>query len=62
VILKAPYRPGKGLPEVEVTAVRAREENPPAGEEPITGLLLTRLPIETAEQAIESLQGSLCRW
>jgi len=62
VTLKAPYRPGKVLPDVEVTALLAQEEHPPAGEEPITWLLLTSLPIETAEQAIELLQWYLCRW
>jgi hypothetical protein len=62
VTLKAPYRPGQALPNVEVTALLAQEEHPPAGEEPIAWLLLTSLVVETAEQAIERLQWYLCRW
>jgi hypothetical protein len=62
VTLKAPYRPGRVLPDVEVTALLAQEEHPPAGEEPIAWLLLTSLAVETAEQAIEQLQWYLCRW
>ncbi len=62
VTLKAPYRPVQSLPDVEVTALLAQEENPPAGEEPIRWLLLTSLPVDTAEQAIELLQWYLCRW
>ena len=62
VTLKAPYRAGQTLPNVDVTALLANEVNPPAGEEPITWLLLTSLPIATAEQAVEVLQWYLCRW
>ena len=60
--LKAPYRAGQALPNVEVTALLAQEEQPPTGEEPITWLLLTSLPVDTAEQAIEIMQWYLCRW
>jgi hypothetical protein len=62
VTLKAPYRAGEALPDVEVTALLAKEVNPPAGEAPITWLLLTSVPIGTAEQAVEVLQWYLCRW
>jgi hypothetical protein len=62
VTLKAPYRPGERLPDVEVTALLAKEVDPPAGEEPITWLLLTSVSIDTAEQALEVLQWYLCRW
>ena len=57
--------PQCGSPEradVEVTAILATEPHPPAGEEPVEWLLLTNLPVETPEQAIEKLQGYLCRW
>jgi hypothetical protein len=60
--LQAPYRPGKRRPNVEVSALLAQEDNPPPGEEPITWLLLTSLSVDRAEQAIETLQGYLCRW
>jgi len=62
VTLKPPYRPERELPEVTVTALLAREPNPPAGEEPVEWLLLSNLPVETPEQAIETLSWYLCRW
>ncbi|MCP3911319.1 MAG: IS4 family transposase, partial [Actinomycetia bacterium] len=62
VTLKAPYRPDRVLPDFEVTAILATEPNPPAGEEPVEWLLLTNLPVETTEQALEKLQWYLCRW
>ena len=62
VTLPAPYRPDRVLPEVEVTAILATEPHPPAGEEPVEWLLLTNLPVETPEQALEKLQWYLCRW
>ncbi|MEA3274672.1 MAG: IS4 family transposase [Pseudomonadota bacterium] len=62
VTLKAPYRRDRVLPDVEVTAILATEPHPPAGEEPVEWLLLTNLPVDTPEQAIEKLQWYLCRW
>jgi len=62
VLLKAPSRVGIKLPDVEVTALLAQEENPPNGAAPIEWLLLTNLPIDTAEQATEKLAWYLCRW
>ena len=62
VLLKAPYRPDGKLPDVEVTAILAREKRAPKGEEPIEWLLLTDQAVATAEQALEVLQWYLCRW
>jgi hypothetical protein len=62
VTLKAPFRAGHKLPDVEVTALLAQELDPPTGAEPIEWLLLTSLPVDTAEQAGELLQWYLCRW
>jgi hypothetical protein len=62
VTLKGVSRPGGRLADGEVTAILAREESPPAGEEPIEWLLLTNLCVETLEEAAEKLQWSLCRW
>jgi hypothetical protein len=62
VTLKPPYRPERKLPEVTITALLARESDPPPGEEPIEWLLLSNLPVETPEQAIEKLTWYLCRW
>ncbi len=62
VTLPAPHRPDRTLPDVEVTAILATEPQPPAGEEPVEWLLLTNLPVDTPEQALEKLQWYLCRW
>src|SRR5271156_656549 len=51
VLLRGPARPGVKLPDIYVNVVLAKEERPPAGQEPIQWLLLTSLPIETFEEA-----------
>ena len=62
VTLKPPARPDRTLAEVTVTALLATEPNPPAGEDPLDWLLLTNLPVDTPEQARETLAWYLCRW
>jgi hypothetical protein len=62
VTLQAPARPDRTLSDVTVTALLATEAQPPAGEESLDWLLLTNLPVETPEQAIEKLTWYLCRW
>jgi len=62
VVLKGPYRQGNRLPDVELTAVLAREKDPPKGEQAIEWILLTSRPAQTLEQALEILQWYLCRW
>lgn len=62
VTLKAPSRPDRTLADVTVTALLAFEPNPPAGEDPLVWVLLTNLPVETPQQAIEKLAWYLCRW
>lgn len=62
VLLRAPYRPDTKLASVEVTAILAREDNPPAGEDPIEWLLLSNVPVESFEDAYEKVQWYLCRW
>lgn len=59
---RAPWRPDGKLPSVPVTVVRAREVNPPPGEEPIEWLLLTDLPATTLAQAERVLDGYTHRW
>jgi len=54
--------PERELPEVTLTALLARESEPPPGEEPVEWLLLSNLPVETPEQAIETLSWYLCKW
>jgi hypothetical protein len=62
VPLKAPLRPDRTLPDITITALLATEAQPPVGEEPLDWLLLTNLPVETPEEAIEKLSWYLCRW
>jgi hypothetical protein len=62
VLLRPPYRPDKKLSPVEVTALLAEEEAPPAGEDPIQWLLLSSLPVENLSEAHEKIQWYLCRW
>ena len=60
--LKPPYRPDRKLPALEVTAILAREENPPAGVEPIEWLLLTNLLVGNGTEAAEKVEWYICRW
>jgi hypothetical protein len=61
-------RPPKDRPEsegnapVSIYAVYAREENPPKGQKPISWMLLTTVPVESAEQAWTVVQWYSCRW
>lgn len=49
VTFKAPHRSDRTLANIEVTAVLAREVDPPKPEEPVEWLLLTSLSVQTAE-------------
>ncbi len=60
--LQPPQRCANALEPVEVTVVLAQETRPPKGEEPVTWVLLTNLPVSTAEQAVEKIRWYLCRW
>ena len=62
VTLRAPSRPDRKLPNVTVNVVWVHELNPPEGEEPIEWLLLTSLPITTAEQVLRVIQSYCLRW
>jgi hypothetical protein len=64
VPLKPPQRPAcqARLPEVTVNVVWLRELNPPPGEEPITWMLLTSLPVDTFAQACLVAEYYACRW
>ena len=62
VVLKGPSRQGSRLPDIELTAIRAREKKPPKGEQPLEWILLTTRPAPTFEQALEILEWYLCRW
>lgn len=60
--LKPPYRQGSKLPEIELHVILVREEEPPAGEEPLEWLLLTSLPIETLSEVLRVIDYYACRW
>jgi hypothetical protein len=50
------------LPPISVWAVLAKEEKAPKGAEPIDWLVLTTVPVETFEDAVEKLQWYAKRW
>jgi hypothetical protein len=50
VTLRPPWRPDRKLPPVTVNVVLASEVNPPPGDQPVQWLVLTSLPVDTAEQ------------
>jgi Transposase DNA-binding/Transposase Tn5 dimerisation domain len=62
LLLRGPARPGQKLPAIYVNAILAKEERPPAGEEPIAWLLLTSLPIARFDEATSVLDYYCCRW
>ncbi len=62
VTLRAPHRPDRKLPDVTVNVVWVHEINPPAGEEPIDWLLLTSLPIATADEILRVIKSYCLRW
>ena len=62
VTLRPPPRPEGELPPITLNVVLVRETNPPAGDEPVEWLLLTSLPIDTAEQVREVIACYSLRW
>lgn len=62
VALQPARRVGSKLPSVTINVVFAKEINTPHGEKPIEWLLLTSLPVNTTEQAIQVITWYLCRW
>ncbi len=62
VKLKAPYRIGKKLSDMEVTVILAKEENPPSGMDPVEWILLTTRSVTTFDAAAQMMQWYLCRW
>jgi Transposase DNA-binding/Transposase Tn5 dimerisation domain len=63
VTLRPPKaRAAEGLPEVTVWAVWATETGAPPTAEPLDWLLLTTVPVQCAEDALERLAWYACRW
>jgi len=62
VLLKAPFRKGAKLPNLQVSAILATEADPPEGEKPVQWLLLSSLAVESLEQACMIIDYYLVRW
>ena len=62
VTLRPPYRPGGQIDAVAITVVRAREEKPPKGQEPIDWILLTNRRVSTGQDAQTLVEWYVCRW
>jgi len=60
--LRPPWRPDRERPPVTVQVVLVREPTPPPGEPPVEWLLLTTLPIATAEQMRTNVAYYCLRW
>jgi len=62
VTVKAPYRKHVKLPNVEINVVLVSEVNPPSEDEAVQWLLLTTLPINTAEEVLLVVDYYTGRW
>lgn len=63
VKLKAPKRPGQEpLPALIVYAILIREESPPADMTPVEWLLLTNVPVNNVQDALERVEWYCQRW
>ena len=62
VTLKAPTTKRQAIRSVTVHAVWVRESEPPTGEVPIEWILLTTLPISTAEEVAAIIRYYTVRW
>jgi hypothetical protein len=56
------HRKREHLPAVQLWAVQAGEELPPAGTPPIEWLLLTTCAVHTVAEALERVDWYACRW
>ncbi|WP_295493743.1 IS4 family transposase [uncultured Ralstonia sp.] len=62
VQLRPPAKRASRLPEVEVFAIHATEDNAPPGIEPLEWMLLTSVPTTTLDEALERLAWYAQRW
>ena len=62
ITLKAPYRKEKKFPDIKINVVVAKEVKAPKGIDPIKWIILTSLPTETKEEALQVVEWYLCRW
>lgn len=63
ITIQCPLVSGKnGRPPLSLWAIWVSEINAPQGVEPLDWMLLSDIPIQTAEQAWEKVQWYRCRW
>ena len=62
VTLRPPLRPDRKLPAVPIQLVLVEEISPPEGEDAISWMLLTTLPVDTPEQVLTVVNYYCCRW
>ncbi|HLY29186.1 MAG TPA: IS4 family transposase, partial [Aggregatilineales bacterium] len=62
VTLRSPRNRSAQESLLSAWVVRTWESNPPSGATPIEWLLLTSLPVECLEEALERIQWYTCRW
>lgn len=62
ITLKAPYRKGKKLKDLQLSAVLAVETNPPSETDKVEWLLLTTLEINNLNDALEIVEYYSIRW
>jgi len=62
LVLKAPYRQDRRLPNVTVNIVWVYEPNPPAGVEPLDWMLVTSLPIDNIDAILLVVKYYGARW
>lgn len=62
VTLKAPFRKGQKMPNVEVRAVLATEVGAPEGQKPVEWMLLSSLPASGLDEACMIIDSYLVRW
>ena len=60
--LLPPIGKARRYPPLSLTVIHATEVNPPEGRKPIDWKLLTDLPVESADQAIEKMAWYAIRW
>ena len=62
VYIRPPANKSKKLPSFPINVVHCKEINAPSEEEVIEWFLLTSLPVNNVENAIEVVKWYLCRW
>jgi len=62
VRLRPPWRPDRTLPDIWVNVVLVREIDPPGDEPAVEWILLTNMPIDTADQVRQVIEYYCVRW